>query len=114
MANPYRVGIELSMASNHAQVLGALSRSLLGVYPLVNQLTGHFNSLKIAIGGALGVAAGSELLSGLGHLITKTKDLSHELVQLQKMGLANADIARIHEEAIRITRNRFRFIAGVV
>jgi hypothetical protein len=28
MANPYRVGIELAMASNHAAVLGALSRSL--------------------------------------------------------------------------------------
>jgi hypothetical protein len=25
MTNPYRVGIELAMASNHAQVLGALS-----------------------------------------------------------------------------------------
>jgi hypothetical protein len=40
MANPYRVGIELAMSSNHAQVLAALSRSLLGVYPLVNRLTG--------------------------------------------------------------------------
>jgi hypothetical protein len=29
MANPYQVGIELAMASNHAQVLGALSHSLL-------------------------------------------------------------------------------------
>ena len=104
MANPYRVGIELLMSSNHAQVLGALSRSLLGVFPLVNQLTGHFNRLQLAISGALGVAAGSALLSGLGHLVEKTKNLSHELVQLQKIGLSNVDIARIHEEAIRITR----------
>jgi hypothetical protein len=36
MANPYRVGIELAMASNHQAVLGALSHSLLGVYPLVS------------------------------------------------------------------------------
>jgi hypothetical protein len=60
--------------------------------------------LQLAISGALGVAAGSELLSGLGHLVEKTKNLSHELVQLQKIGLSNVDIARIHEEAIRITR----------
>ena len=104
MANPYRVGIELAMSSNHAQVLGALSHSLLGVYPLVSQLTGHFDKLKLAIGGALGVFVGSEMLGGLGKLIEKTKDLSHEMAQLKKLGLADAEIARIREEAIRITR----------
>jgi hypothetical protein len=41
MANPYRVGIELAMSSNHAQVLGALSSSLRGIGPLVTQLTGQ-------------------------------------------------------------------------
>jgi hypothetical protein len=58
MANPYQVAIQLSMASNHAAVLGALSHSLLGVTPLVSQLTGHFDKLKTAIGGALGIAVG--------------------------------------------------------
>jgi hypothetical protein len=53
MANPYKVGIELAMSSNHAQVLAALSRSLLGVVPHVNQLIGHFGRLKAAISGAL-------------------------------------------------------------
>jgi hypothetical protein len=101
MANPYRVGIELSMASNHAAVLGALSRSLLGIYPAVTQLTGHFDKLKFAIGGALGVGAGNELFNMLGKLIEKTKDLSHEKVQLQKLGLADAEIARIQAEAVR-------------
>jgi hypothetical protein len=104
MANPYRVGIELAMSSNHAQVLGALSRSLLGVYPLVNQLTTHFTALKVPIGGALGVAVGAELLSGLGHLIERTKGLSHELTQLRKMGLSESELARVREEAVRITR----------
>jgi len=47
MANPYRVGIELAMASNHAQVLGALSHSLLGVFPQVTRLTQHFDRLKM-------------------------------------------------------------------
>jgi hypothetical protein len=104
MANPYQIGIELAMSSNHAQVLGALSRHLLGVYSHVGQLTTQFSRLGVAISGALGIAAGSELLKGLTHLVTKTKDLSHEIVQLQKMGLTNAEIDRLHKEAIRITR----------
>ena len=37
MANPYNVAIQLALASNHAAVLGALSHSLLGVYPLVGR-----------------------------------------------------------------------------
>jgi hypothetical protein len=36
MANPYKVGIELAMASNHAQVLGALS-------PRFNLLSAQLN-----------------------------------------------------------------------
>ena len=94
MANPYKIGIELAMASNHAAVLGALSSSLLQVHPHVNQLIGSFDRLKLAITGALGIAAGSALLSGLEQLIEKTKGLSHELVQLQKMGLASASESR--------------------
>jgi hypothetical protein len=104
MANPYRVGIELAMSSNHAAVLAALSRSLLGVYPHVQQLTGHFNQLRTAIGGALGIGAGSELMSMLVDLTKKTKDLSHELTQLRKLGLTEPEIARVQAEAVRITR----------
>ena len=68
------------------------------------QLTGGFNRLKLAIGGALGVAAGSELMSMLVTMTEKTKGLSHELTQLRKMGLSEAEIARVQQEAIRITR----------
>jgi hypothetical protein len=104
MANPYRVGIELSMASNHAQVLGALSRSLLGVYPLVSQLTQHFDQLKLAIGGALSIAVGGEFLSILGHITEKTKGLSHEMTQLRKLGLTEPEVTRAQAEAVRITK----------
>jgi hypothetical protein len=45
MANPYKVGIELAMASNHAQVLGALSGSLLQIHPKIDSLISHFHSI---------------------------------------------------------------------
>jgi hypothetical protein len=31
------------MSSNHAAVLGALSRSLLGIHPQIDQLMGHLS-----------------------------------------------------------------------
>src|SRR5437660_1224338 len=98
MANPYKVGIELTMASNHAQVLGALSRSLLGVYPHVTKLTEHFNSLKVAIGGALSVAAGAELFRMLGKLTEATKMYSHELTQLEKLGIGPSKVKAVEAE----------------
>jgi hypothetical protein len=85
MANPYRVGIELAMTSDHARVLSALSSSLLGIRPHVGQLIGDFGRLKAAIGGALTAAGGSELLSFLAKGIEHTQGLSHEVTQLQKM-----------------------------
>jgi hypothetical protein len=75
MANPYKVGIELAMASNHAQVLGALSGSLLNIHPQIDRLIGHFGRLKLAITGALGVGAGTEIFRGLEQFIEKTKEL---------------------------------------
>jgi hypothetical protein len=51
MAKPYKVGIELSVLSDHARVLGALSSGLRGVVPHINELIGHFGRLQVAIGG---------------------------------------------------------------
>jgi hypothetical protein len=93
--------LNFSLASNHAQVLGALSHSLLGIGTNVNQLIGHFGRLKTAISGALGVAVGSELFSLITSITEKT---SHELTQLKKLGLTPAEVARVHAEAVRITR----------
>ena len=77
----YKIGVKLAMTSNHAQVFSALSSGLLGVHTKVNQLTGGFDKLKLAIGGAFGVFAGKEILGEIAAIVEKTKDLSHELAQ---------------------------------
>jgi flagellar hook-basal body complex protein FliE len=104
MANPYLVSIELAMASNHAAVLGALSRHLLGIHQQVGTLHSGFTRLGTAITGAIGVFAGAKLLEGMVHLVEKTKELSHEWVQIEKLGINAADQARVRAEAIRMTR----------
>jgi hypothetical protein len=95
MANPYKVGIELSVLSDHARVLGALSSGLRGVVPHINELIGHFGRLKAAISGALTIGVGTELLSVIEQGIKKTQGLSHELTQLRKLGLTDAEVARV-------------------
>ena len=88
----YKISIALAMSSNHSAVLGALSSQLLGVHARVNQLTGGFNRLKLAIGGALAATAGVALLDTMGKIVEKTKDYSDELAKLRTLGggIANA------------------------
>jgi hypothetical protein len=104
MANPYRVGIELTMASNHAGVLAALSRTLLGIHPQIDSLIGHFDRLKTAIGGALGVTAGVEMIKVLKNLTEATAGYSHELVQLEKLGIGPEKVKGVEAEAWRVVK----------
>ena len=82
----YKIGILLSMSSNHANVLSALSSQLLHVHTNVNTVTGGFTRLKGAIAGALSVTAGVTILATMEKLIEKTKGYSDELVKLERLG----------------------------
>lgn len=86
MAAPYLVNVGIALSSNHGTVLGALAKHLGGIHTHVNQLTGKFNSLKLAISGALAVGAGMGLLHAMIKLVDKTKEYSHELTKLERMG----------------------------
>jgi hypothetical protein len=96
----YKISIALAMSSNHNAVLSALSAQLLGVHANVNRLTGGFNSLKLAIGGALVATAGVAILKTMTDLVEKTKDYSHELAKLENLGgamgiaAANGDLSK--------------------
>ena len=82
----WKVAIALSMSSNHAAVLSALSSSLLGVHTQVSKLQGGFSRLKLAIGGALSVTAGMALLGVMERIVDKTKDYNDELIKLKALG----------------------------
>ena len=94
MAIDYRIAVALAMSSNHNMVLGALARHLLLVHTSVGQLTGSFNRLKLAIGGALAIGAGIEILHVLTKLVEKTKEYSDELVKLEALGGAMGPAVR--------------------
>jgi hypothetical protein len=101
--DPYKVAIALSMSSNHNALLAGLSSQLLGVHTQVNKLTGGFNRLKIAIGGALAVTGGMAILKTMEALVDKTKEYSEELVKLERLGGAMGQAATSGE----ITKRAF-------
>jgi hypothetical protein len=82
----YKISIALSMSSNHNAILSALSSQLLHVHANVNQLTGGFGRLKMAIGGALAVGAGVTILDIMVKLVNKTNEYSDELAKLETLG----------------------------
>lgn len=74
------------MSSNHNAVLSALAAQLLHVHTSVDKLTGGFNRLKLAIGGALMAGAGVAILDTMAKLVDKTKEYSDELVKIRNLG----------------------------
>lgn len=93
MTNVYRIGVNIAMASNSAQVLGVLSRDLLGVNAKVGQLNKGFSRMKLAIGGAFAVAGGAMILAGMGKLIGSGKELADQQGKMYAAGLSNKEVA---------------------
>jgi hypothetical protein len=64
-----------------------------------------FGRLKLAIGGAFAIFAGDKILRGMRDLVEKTADLSHELAQIKKLGVSDADLSAATRRAIDVTRS---------
>jgi hypothetical protein len=86
----WKVAIALSMNSNHAAILSALSSGLSAANAHVNKLNANFGRLGAAIAGALSITAGMALFGVMEKIVDKTKDYSDELVKLQRLGGAMA------------------------
>src|SRR5262249_27363359 len=110
MTNPYRVGIELAMSSNHETVLKALSGSLLGVGRVVDDLHGKFSRLGTAIGGALSVFAGVELAKGLVDLAKASGDVSHEWTKIH--GIMGETFDLYHDRIEKMALDTTKMVPG--
>lgn len=93
MSNIYRIGVNIAMSSNGAQVLGVLSQRLLHVHAQTNQLTGGMNRLKMAIGGALGVMTGAATLKLIGHGAHIADELTKAQARAAAAGLTSQQVA---------------------
>lgn len=99
MTEVYKVGVALAMTSNAPQVLKALSSGLLGVNAQVKQLTGGFDKLKLAIGGAFAIFAGREMLGAFDKIVKAGDELVHQQNLMRMAGVSNLEIARATAQA---------------
>jgi hypothetical protein len=103
MSFDYKVGVKLAMTGNIGEQLAIVTAAITGIKLKVDELTGGFGKLQLAIVGAFGVFAGEKILSTLTGIVEKTADLSHELTQIAKLG-GDANSSAANANAIAITQ----------
>src|ERR1700730_16610404 len=87
--NVYEIFTKLTLQSNAAGILGALAKEVLNLESGIGRLQKAFTSLNttsLVAGGGLMFVAGGGLAYGIKKAADAAKELSHELVQTQKLG----------------------------
>lgn len=109
MIEAWKIGVNIAMTSNAAQVLGVLGRDLFAMGRQAEALTSKLNAVKLAAVGAMGVIAGGAVLTGMAKLVEHGKELVHQQalfqLSLKESGLTAQQVA---EETAKVTDAAFR------
>jgi hypothetical protein len=100
---PYDVAIHLTATNGVSSVLATIAKDVLGLSGSVAELQKGFSALRLGVIGAAGVAAGLEGFKILKDISEYAKDLSHELVQIQKLGISADQLTQVRAAAQRTT-----------
>jgi Lysozyme like domain len=95
--NTYEIFTKLTMINNASSVLAVIGKEVLNLETGIGRLQsklGGLNATSLAVFGGLGLAAGGGLALGLKAAMESAKDLGHQLVQVQKLGLSTAEYAK--------------------
>lgn len=93
MVDAFRIGVSIAMKSNGAEVLSALSKSLLGVHVAADQVRGSLNRIHVATAGLGAVLSGSALVGGMIRLANAGKEFAHQQSLMVQAGIQHRDIA---------------------
>lgn len=126
MSEAYKIGVSLMMTSNAAGVLKLLGTEILGVHAKIKDLNKglvhtennirRLNRIKLAVGGGVMMGAGIGIIAGLKHVTDHARELSHELVQLQKMNIGATEhipLAKALDEVQEKAKQAAEAIKGV-
>ena len=105
MIDVHKVGVALSLTSNHAGVFAALTRGLTGLDGRIAKLSQGFKGLGRSIEGAFAMFAGDKILHVFDNLLDKAADFSHAMVQIQKLGGSDRDVAAAKRAAINAAQS---------
>lgn len=103
MAAPYEVAIHLTATNGVSSVLAGISKEVLGLRGSVGELQKGFSALRLGFIGAAGVAAGLGAFAVLKDMAGYAKDLSHELTQIQKLGINPSQFDQVKRAAQGLT-----------
>jgi hypothetical protein len=95
--NTYEIFTKLTMVNNVSSVLGVVGKEILNLEMGIGRLQarmGSLNATSLAVFGGIGLAAGGGLAMGLKSAMESAKELSHQLVQVQKLGLSTAEYVK--------------------
>ncbi|GGH14892.1 hypothetical protein GCM10007036_14500 [Alsobacter metallidurans] len=101
----YKIGVNLAVTSNAPQFFSALSQQVLHLHANVNKLQGGLNRLHMVIAGGLAAKAGLGIFHGIKATLDVAKDLSHELVQIQKLGITGEQFKEVQSNAQKTVAN---------
>jgi hypothetical protein len=97
MADVYKIGVSIALANGISPVIALISKDLLGLGTRIGEVESAFKRLGgIPLTGILGVAGA---IVGMVELVEKTKDLSHALVQIEKLGITPEQQAEVYKMA---------------
>jgi hypothetical protein len=97
----YKVGVTIAMSSNAAQVLGAISKQLLGIHGHIGKINGQLSRMGLAIGGVAAIMGGEKILKGYAKLVEHGEKLVHYQTQLRAAGYDNQKIAEATARAYK-------------
>jgi hypothetical protein len=100
----YKIGMSITLANGVSSVLAIIAKDMFmlegGVKKLQSAMTG-LNKTSLLVGGALGVVVGGGIIAGFAKLTDHAKELSHQLVQIKKLGVDAGDFDKYREAAYK-------------
>jgi hypothetical protein len=101
MADVYKVGVSIILASNASAVLGLMAKQLTGINSQVAALAGGWGRAGVIIKGAMAVAAGSEVIKGYGKIVSHGEKLVHYQTQLRAAGYSSLQVQEATNRAFQ-------------
>ena len=103
MIEAWKIGVNIAMTSNAAQVLGVIGKDLLGLNKSAEALASKLNLVKLAAVGAMSAVAGGAVLYGMTKLVEKGQDLVQQQYRMREAGFQTKEIAEATAAAWKLS-----------
>jgi hypothetical protein len=104
LADIYKVGVELVLMGSLAQGLSGVMGQLLGIESKVGSINKGLGGWGTTLAATAGIAGLGLFAAGMEKVFEQTKKLSDELAKVKQLGASQAELARLHDATVGVTR----------